>query len=241
MSSFESKMSQRNSSIIRRKSEDSDSEPFSEDDDGRKIAEDRSVDYWQQLYLKYRNYDLKKILRGILDKDINLYRRILINYSYQNKAVYSVKAYLVEENQHVIGYEGDNMVNVTDQDNAKNILPHWIEFDHLPRFLPRTQGIYIKHYPIETFDQLASLMTQFNPYWLLEVCAYSLAGGDFSNSHPNGRYNYEVQSEEIEWKYRQLQLVYSSINERGIISRNRIKEKLSSKKYSSISVSDDDD
>lgn len=149
--------------------------------------------YWQELYQRYRSSDrLKKTISKILDPDINLYRKILITTEYQCETVYPISADEVLPTHWVINYY-DNEVHVVDHSDAHDILSDWFEFNSLPRHLPN--GKKIKE--IATFDQLIALMTHFNPYWLLEVCAYTLNERDFARLKPNDAYDYDASVEQI--------------------------------------------
>jgi hypothetical protein len=163
--------------------------------------------YWQELYTNSKNKQLKKILSRVIDRDLELYKEILISYCYQLEAVESVDANKVTVEHWVIGMDDDNTVDVVHHGEAESILSEWIQYCSLPKLLANGK----KHNKVTTFDQLIALMSQFNPYWVLEVASYSLAGGDFSRIQPNDEYSYEVSKVQMEQIYDNLSKVYDSL------------------------------
>jgi hypothetical protein len=167
--------------------------PVPENSETKEVVE-RSPHYWVQLYGRCHNYALPEVLDGILNHDIKLYGEILDRLAYKAKVVRVVAFNAVEPTDWILSYnKTKKAVSVVRQDNANVILQDWFEFGGLPRTLP--DGTVIG--PVKTFDQLLAIMTQFNPYWLLEVVAYTLSGRDFGWMCPNSTYSYSATPEQI--------------------------------------------
>lgn len=169
----------------------------------------RPEGYWQALFNKYENGKLKEILHAILNCDMKIFRAMLTTIEYQADVVHFIDPTDVTPKEWVISCT-PKQVHVVDVGNAKQILAYWQDFDGLPTSLCDGSEMKVP----ANFDQLLVLMAQFNPYWLLEVCAYLpmlfgglqleakcishlRAGRVYEDFSPNPDYNYNATSKEM--------------------------------------------
>lgn len=156
---------------------------------------DRPPYYWECLYSQFENRDLREILTGILNHDFSIYRKILGNIALQSEMAEFVLPEEVKPTHWLLKYnDEDGKMTVVDHEQADIIFQDWFKYNSLSRYSTNRTRI---DNTIESFDQLLALMTQFNPYWLLEVAAYVLSGRDSRYYGSNFAYNYEANPTEM--------------------------------------------
>jgi hypothetical protein len=167
--------------------------PQGEDEPDTRPVVTRPDGYWQHLFTVNRNpYNLLKCVEGTLYADTDIYRHIITRWAHQSgwaesidKGTQTPDQWILESNRYE---DKDNTVDVIDQTGAQKILDDWTEFGSLPTTFPDKSPVP----QVKTYQQLMAIIPKFNPYWVLEVCAFTFSLNDFSRSNPSEDYNYDA-------------------------------------------------
>jgi len=173
------------------------------EEDTRPIVE-RPDGYWENIFEKYNNQsNLLKCVEGTLNKDPKIYEWILEQWAYTAEYNKSKKVGMNTASEWVPSRRKDKFaeetpgpvyaVTVIPHDTAQMILNEWIEFSGLPPTFPDGTAIP----PVKTYFELMAAMTKFNPYWILEVCAFAFSYQDMTRTNPSEDYNYNATPQQI--------------------------------------------
>ena len=166
----------------------------------------RHEGYWEELFKRYHNYSLIENITDILgdnkEGQINLYKHILTRWIRQCK--WDIKIpnkshtdwWILSKYECDSDDEEDGKYSVCPQGKASIILMGWIEFLYLPPTLSDGTNINIEN--IKSFENLIDLMSKFNPYWLLEICAFTFSYTNFAHCEPNEHYIYNIDKKQFD-------------------------------------------
>jgi hypothetical protein len=154
----------------------------------------RPDEYWVEISKKFDYPDFKTVLASIIYREVTFYRALITKLS-NSKLTYFIKLENMTSDHYLLSLIGDEAVMVIDHTNAQSMLDNLILSNFLPKNLPNGKTMP----KIKTFDQLIALMSNFNPFWLLE-----LASQDSLHGRINPNFNYEVNLSQVEEIKRKL-------------------------------------
>lgn len=128
---------------------------------------EKSLEFWETLF-KSNRANLSNTIKRVLNRDISLYREILISLEHQSGRIRNIRFSDISKNHWLINYNDEYSISVSDHSNAQIILSDLIKFYNLPEKLPNGNKIL----RVEKFDQLMIYMIQFNPEYILELASH---------------------------------------------------------------------
>ena len=120
----------------------------------------------------YEKENLIKTIKRVLERDISLYREILIRLELDGDAMKYIKIEKFKPKYWLIAYNEADTVLVFRNSDAQDILNEWYEFYNLPE---NNYGRKPKN--VATFDQLMAEMTLFSCQFILELAGNVLKKG----------------------------------------------------------------
>jgi hypothetical protein len=160
------------------------------------LVVDRPDGYWLKLNRnKNNNNEYIDIITQFLNGDVNLYTQLVTRWVSQAEMTKTIPKSTYDPKIHWFLSDGDEDEDgdtyiVVDQKDAQAFPYDW-ELYGMGLY---PDGTKIK---VNSFEDLITVMTKLNPYWILEWCYIVLPGRDFSRIEPNPNYKYVATVEEV--------------------------------------------
>ena len=154
--------------------------------------------YFVDLFRQYHYTLTPKIIEKILDSPQEVASTIVERYMNQYEWGDCIPRDDFDSQKHWVIYnidDGESILYIALHEWAQNFMDGFLKFDMLPDTLPNGDRIGTKD--VKTFDDFIEILSKVNPFWILEVYTYTYLGRDFARCHPEARFDYNVNEEEV--------------------------------------------